>query len=201
MAASSHGGGLGNWSAILRGAVPADASLVTLLVLWLLARGEALAAPLTFAGIAAAYAVLAAMGLFSIAAVCCGRGRAARQALAVISALALALAIADPFWTGGILHTLEYSSATAFVEWAVRANPFYAVTISMGESLRFFWHEWGLMYEQVATFRDYAPPPLAWYWSPAIYGALAAGLGIIAAVRARSASGVRPGGAGPCRDG
>ncbi len=201
MAAGSPVGGMGNWSALLRGAVPADASLVTLAVLWLVVPGEALAAPLALAGILKAYAVLAAMGLFSMAAVCCGRGRAARQTLAVISAFLLALTVAGPFWMGGILHALEYPGPTKLVAWAVRANPFYAVTGALSESLRFFWHEWGLMYEEVATFRDYAPPPLAWHWSPAIHAALAAALGIIAVLRSRTASGVRPGGAGPCRDG
>jgi hypothetical protein len=178
-------GGRGHLSSALRGAVPADASLLVLLILWPLARGPASGPYLSLAGVVEVYCVLAATAVFSIAAVACGRSPAARQGLAVGAACLLAAAVATPFWTSGIVHALPYDQAVAADAWSIRVNPFYAVTGALSDRAGFFWHEWGLMYERFGTFRAYPPPPVQWYTAPILYAALAAALALAAILRAR----------------
>ena len=180
-------GGRDVFSAALRGAVPADASLLTLLVLWPLARGPASGPYLSLAGVAEAYCVLAAMAVFSIAAVACARSRPGRQTAALAAAIVLAAAIATPFWTSGLLHALPDAPAKSADAWALRANPFTCVTVAVTERVGFFWHEWGLMYEAFGTFRPYPPPPALWYSAPIFWTALAGALGLAAVVRCRLA--------------
>ena len=176
-------GGRGNVSAALRGAIPADASLVALLILWPLARADDSQTYLTLAGVAKAYCVLAGMAVFSIAAVCCPVSATARRWAGLGAAIALAAALASPFWTSGIIHAVDYRRATSVVAWGIHANPFYSVTAAATGRLRFFWHEWGLMYDRIGAFRDYAPPPVQWYSSAILYGAIAGLLGLVAALR------------------
>lgn len=177
-------GGRTNWDAALRGAIPADASLLVLLVLPFLGSSPDTARSyVDFPGALGIYCVLAAVAVFSIAAVCCGRSATARQVIAAAVAVVLAAAIAGPFWTGGLIHAGPYPAATALVAWAIRANPFYAVTGAIAERMRFFWHEWGLMYDRIGSFRDYTPPPLRWHETAILYAALAAALGLVATIR------------------
>jgi hypothetical protein len=176
-------GGRGNASAALRGATPADASLAAMLILWPLARADDSATFLTFTSVLKAYCVLASLAVFSIAAVCCPTAPGSRRWAGLSVALALAAAIATPFWTSGLIHALDYRPATTVVAWAIHANPFYCVTGAAADRLRFFWHEWRLMYDRIGAFRDYAPPPVQWYSSAILYGALAAGLGVVAVLR------------------
>ena len=183
--ATMAAGGEGNWSAALRGAVPAGASLAAMLALWPVARMPEGNCYLTLAGVLEAWCVLAAMAAFSVAAVCCGRGRAARAAFSLAAAAVLASAVADPFWTSGIIAAMkpDYHAQTSVVAWAVRANPFYSVVAADAETLRFFWHELGLMYSRVKTFPNYSPPPIQWYTAAGIYAALGAVLGLVAFLR------------------
>jgi hypothetical protein len=173
-------GGTGNVSAALRGAIPADASLAAMLILWPLARADDSATYLTFTSVLEAYCVLASLAVFSIAAVCCPAAPGSRRWAGLAAALALAAAIATPFWTSGLIHALDYRPATTVVAWAIHANPFYCVTAAPAERLRFFWQEWGLMYDRIGAFRDYAPPPVQWYSSAILYGAMAGVLGVVA---------------------
>jgi hypothetical protein len=176
-------GGKGNASAALRGAIPADASLVALLILWPLARADDSQTYLTLASVAKAYCVLAGMALFSIAAVCCPTSTTGRRLAGLGAAMILATAIATPFLTSGIIHALDYRRATSVVAWAIHANPFYSVTAAATERLQFFWHRWGLMYDRIGAFRDYPPPPVQWYSSAILYGAMAGVLGLVAVLR------------------
>ena len=166
---------------------------------------------LTLPGILKIWCVLAGMSVFSIAAVCCGRGHPARQGLAVAAAGILAAAVAGPFWFTGIIHALPYQSATAFVAWAVHANPFCSATGAVAERVGFYWNDgqWDVMYSRIGVFGAYAPPPIQWYSSAAIYAALGAVLAPVAFLRRGKPTRPSPGlpassppaSAGPCRGG
>ncbi|HUT57427.1 MAG TPA: hypothetical protein VNA25_06210 [Phycisphaerae bacterium] len=170
-------------SAAIRGAVPADTCLLALLILAPLARHpNARAAYLSIGGVFKIYCTLAALAVFSVAAVCLSSRPTGRRALALAVSLLLAAAVASPFWINGLLEAIPYQSGKTVVAWAVHANPFYSVTGAIVERVRFFWHEWGMMYGRIGRFADYPPPPIRWYSSALIYGALASIVGLCAIV-------------------
>lgn len=179
--------GAKSWLAgAIRGAIPADVSLLALLVLAPLARHpDGSAAYLSIGGVFKIYCVLAAMAILSIATVCLSSRPAGRRALALAVSLLLAAAVAGPFWINGLLAVLPFESGKTLVAWAVHANPFYSVTGAIVERGRFFWHEWGMMYDRIGRFTDYPPPPLRWYSSALIYGGLACVVGLCAIVLRR----------------
>ena len=154
--------------ALLRGGIVADASAVTLLVLWL-------GGPhVTFAAAVKVYCILAAMSLAGIAACRLGRSSAGRHILAVVAAAAILTTAASPFWIGGAIRTAPPATARRIVATGVYANPFYCVTAALSEQTRFVWHQASVMY-RLTRIGDYAPAPAAcWYASAAIHAAAAA---------------------------
>lgn len=177
-------GAPGEYSALFRAAIPADASAVTLLVLWPLAR-DAQGPLLTFAAVAEMYLILAAIALFSVAAVRLPRSPAGRQAAAVIVAVLLVAACASPFWTGGLVERLPAPAAGEVLSASVYANPFYGMTAASVERTRFLWYEWGLVYSNLTSYAPYPMPPLQWHPPALFYGALALLLGLAQIVRRR----------------
>jgi hypothetical protein len=159
-------GGRTLWGVLLRGAVPADASGVSLLILC------ATSPLVTLAGAVKAYCVLAGMALLGMAAVACAASRTGRYAWAVVVVVMLALAVSTPFWTGGLLAAHSGDQARPVVTGSVYVNPFYGVTAAFVDSpeSRFVWHQWnagpGLVYD-LSALRDKGPPPVLWY-PPAI---------------------------------
>jgi len=158
------------WDALVRGGIVADASVPALLVLW------ALCPQVTFVAAVKIYCVLAAMVLF---------GTAGRYAAAALASVAMLIVLASPFWVGGAIHNQPRPVVRAVTEAAVLANPFYAVTASVTETMRFTWHQAGLLY-RLTRIGDYAAaPPLSWYPAVAVHLAAAAALGAVAAILGR----------------
>ncbi len=165
--------GKGSADALLRGATVADASAVMLIILWLLSPH------VTIVAAAKIYCTLAAVALAGTAAVCLGRSPAGRFALAVVAAGVLVAALGSPFWCGGLAQAAGPETGPTVIALAVYANPFYSITSAVAEaagSVGFVWHRWNMMYEIVPD--DFIAPPVPWYASMVIYGALA---GVLAA--------------------
>jgi hypothetical protein len=161
------------FAGLLRAGCIADASAVTLVVLWL-------ACPqVTLAGAAKIYCILAAMALLAIAAGRSARSPAGRYALAAATAAALVVSLASPWWLGGAMRASSQETAERIVAAGVHVNPFYAVTAAISGSTRFVWHEAAVMY-RITRFGDYAAAPApTWYASALIHCAAA---GLVAAV-------------------
>lgn len=159
-------------ASLLRGGIVADASAVSLVVLWLVSPYVSILACLQ------AYCALAAMAIFAVALVRLGRSRAQKRAMGLAAGLILAMAIATPFWTGGLLAGANHQTAQTLVDWAVSVNPFYSVCVSVAQRTGFVWHQAPLLY-RITRIGDYVSPvPPNWYDSPVVFavGAIIAGL-------------------------
>jgi|GEM_PF-1449410 len=182
-------GGRGAFGALLRAGMVADATAVTLLVLWLAVE------ELSFSAVAGVYLTLAAVALAGAAAARIGRCRAGRYAFAMGLAVLLMAALASPFWCGGLLAALEGEARTAAAHAVVYANPFFSVSSAVAADLDFVWHQSGILYD-ITRLGDYAAaPPLPWYTATLVYGVLALVLGIVAAIVPKRSVTARPTGA------
>ena len=161
-------GGRSGLSALLRGGIVADASAVTLVVLWLATPAVTLLAAVKV------YCTLVAMAIAAVAAVRCARTEFGRYALAVVVAAGLMAAVTTPFWTGGLLLAANAPARQTAASLAVWLNPFYCVTVAIVQEARFVWHQAPVMYH-ITRIGDYAAaPPALWYTSAAACAALAA---------------------------
>ena len=162
--------------ALLRGGTIVDASVITLIVLWL-------TSPLVgLATIAKLYCILLAMGLAEIAACRLHRRASGRLALAVVAAAVVVASLASPFWIGGPIHGADRDAARRLVAAAVYANPFYSATAALAGEMRFIWHQATVMY-RITRIGDYAPaPPGCWYASVALHAPAALLLAAVGAL-------------------
>jgi len=174
--AASAGSGL---SALLRGGIVADASAVALLVLW------AVCPFLSFVAAVKIYCIHAAMALFAVGAVRSARKPAGRHAAAAVTAAALMLALATPFWAGGAVHAAGQSTRRVLVSAAVYVNPFYATTDALFAETGFVWDEASFLYEHVQQLVDYAPPSPRWYAPILLLGGLAVVFSAVVLLRKR----------------
>ena len=166
-------------AALLRGGIVADASLASLLALWV-ACDE-----MTFPAVLKIYCILAAVALAGVAATRLAGTPAGRCACAVAASAVLLAALASPFWVGGAIHGQPRAAAEGIVAAAVYANPFYAATACLTETARFVWHQQPVMY-RITRIGDYAAaPPLLWYPAAIVYLSAAGAMAILAAVGRR----------------
>ncbi len=172
--------------ALVRGGIVADASCVTVLVLW------ACCDEITILAALETYCILAAVTLAAVAVTRLARTPAGRYTWAVLASAVMLAVLAGPFWIGGPIRTAPYAVAENTVAAAVYANPFYAVTACLTESSRFVWHQNAVLY-RVSRIGDYgSAPPLLWYPAVLIHlsvaGILAAVAALFGAVRRRHAT-------------
>jgi len=178
-----------NWlAAMLRGGIVADASALSLLVIWLVSPCVTLLAAIEI------YAIYAASALLGIAVVSCARTPAGRYAAAAIAAAAVMLTLATPFWMGGILKAAGQGTRPAIAAAAVRVNPFYSITAAVFDNTSFAWNEAKIMYGKIQQIQDYASAAPRWYSAAAVHGAAAAMLAAICLIfkRASDVSPARP---------
>lgn len=165
--------------ALLRGGIVADASFVSLLVLWACCDEVTIVAALKI------YCVLAAVALAGVAVTRLARTPAGRYIWAVLASAVLLAVLAGPFWIGGPIHGAPRATAENLVAAAVYANPFYAATACLTETSRFVWHDQSVMY-RITRIGDYtSAPPLRWYPAVLIYLSAAGGLAVLAALAGR----------------
>ncbi len=165
--------------AFLRGGIAADASAITLLILWITAKDAQTNLPIiTFVAAIKCYCTLAAVALAGIAIVRCPRLSISRHVLAVTVAIVFVLILAGPIWIGGLLAG---DSREIVVSAAVYANPFYSMTAAMVEQTGFVWHVSEIMYS-ITRVGDYiSPPQNPWLAATIIYlstAILASSLGV-----------------------
>ncbi len=164
---------------LLRGGIVADASAITLMVLWR-------AGPYVTLGAGAKiYCTCAAMALLAVAAVACARSVAGRCAAAVVTAGVLSTAMATPLWIGGLLRSAAHATSQTIAAWALYINPVYSMASAAAKSTGFVWHHEPVMYG-ITRIGDFAAaPPVPWYSAAMIYGAGACVLGAINLMRRR----------------
>ncbi len=171
---------------LLRGGIVADASAITLIVLWLTTPY------LTFMAAVKIYCIYAAMAVFAVAAArftLYKGGPTAGYTVAVAAAVLIFASLASPFWVEGPAGSVPPSLRDGVVEWSVYANPFYCVLAAVVRKTGYIWHEQGMMYETISHIRDFTPPAAKWYTSAVIHIAAAgvlSGLGLIFPNRSRS---------------
>ena len=173
-------GGKDGWGSVLRGGIIADSSAVLLIVLCLTAWDGEGRRVVAFLAAVKIYFVYAAVSLAAAAAVCCGKTRATRRVLALVSAVVLFTLLATPFWTVGLLECLSGPARDQAAAWAVLWNPFYSVTSAVAERTGFVWHYGSVMYRITRIGQDVIPPPVAWYSAVWRYGLLAGLFGAVA---------------------
>lgn len=163
---------------LLRGGIVADASVVTLAVLWLQTPY------LSLLEVLLVYATLAMLAVVSLAAVSTARTAGGRFAMAALAMGVLIVAAASPFWVGGLLQMTHGPLKNAIVTGAVWANPVYAILATLEtENATLVWHQASVMY-QITRIGDFAaPPPIPWYASVVVYGIAASVLGALAILR------------------
>jgi hypothetical protein len=169
-------GGHGPLSALLRAGTVADASGVSLLVGWWLAREHG--GPDLLA-VAAVYGVLVSMTLAATALVLVPASRRWRPAWAAAAGCLLWVLLTTPLWVNGLLDVVAFERAVRWATLAKRVNPFFGVSAALGV----FWENESLMYRVTVIGEDVPTDGLRWY-DPAWRMAALAGLaGAIAAVR------------------
>jgi len=102
--------------ALFRGGIVADASLVSLLVLW------ACCDEVTGLGALKIYCVLAALALAGVAVTRLARSSAGRYICAVLASVVLRGVLAGPFWIGGPIRGARRETAEHLVAVAVYGN-------------------------------------------------------------------------------
>jgi hypothetical protein len=179
MAAPAMSAGAGSHlEAVFRGGAVADGTGLSLLWLWLIGLGEPTG--LTFVAAVQAYLVFAAVALSAVATVCCGRSAVLRAGLAVLAGAVLVVLLASPVWANALLEDVDGAAAVDIATWAVRVNPFQAVTGTFAERVRFVWHGWGTMYDWSYLGEYVLPRPVPWWQTAGVYAGVAAGLGCLA---------------------
>lgn len=172
--------------ALVRGGIVADASAVTLAVLWCAARDpQTSQSCMSVPGALKIYCTFAAVTLTGIAAVRCARTPAGRFSLAVATGLILTAALASPLWVGGLLKNTDGTVQRNIVAGAVYFNPFYSITSAIAGQTHFVWHQASFMYQLTWIGDLAAPPPVPWYASTVIYAPLAGILSGIALLRSK----------------
>lgn len=175
VAASSEDG----WVAVCRSGALADGAAVGLLAVWGLAAAAGRPMP-PWSAVAAIYAVHLGVTLWAVAVVQCGRRWFARLTLAVAVMVILAACLSTPLWIGGLLGAAKDSTRIEIACWAVRVNPFYAISLAIVEQTHFVWHQAPLMYNLSRLGDLTTPPPTDWYETAGLYLAVA---GLVALAR------------------
>ncbi len=169
-------GGERRMSCWLRGGSVADASAITLIVLWLTVS------QMTFLAAVKIYCIYGGMCVAAVGVVTLGRASRSRCALAGLSALVLMVALSSLVWLGGPAGDMEREQAMTFAKWAVRANPFAGVMSALSDTMPRVWSEFPLMYE-LSSLGDTIPlSPVSWHASLAVFlpmAALCVGAGLI----------------------
>ncbi len=173
-------GGVNNFSGLLRGGIVADTAAVSLLALWVAGRFGGLEEGISLLGAVKIYCVYASVALAGIAVVCLARRPVARAALAVGAGCVFVAALASPLW---ISAWVGGTGGSTLVTWAVRINPFYAVSDAVVGEMKFIWDGEGLMYDWSRVGEYAIPSPVGWYETCLLYLGLAACLAIPAVVR------------------
>ncbi len=176
--------GRGNFLALLRGGLVADATCISLLIIWLQSPNDS---GLSFSGVVKLYCVFTAVTLAGVSAVLCVKRPAARLTVAVIVVGLLFCALASPVWASVHLGGSEPSpeAQQAIANWAVRINPFYAACDAVVFETNFIWHGWGEMYDLTRIGEYVSPVGVRWYQTVFLYLAAAIFFGIIALLRSR----------------
>lgn len=169
------GGGASRIDALLRGATPADASAVALVVLWIVVPPNSRGVPLIgFAAAMKIYCTLAAMALLAVAAVTCARSHAGRHVLAVTVAVVFMVFLSSLFWAGAPLALTDGADAQRSIASALLwINPFSSIAVAVAPETGFDWVRTGLMYN-VTPIRDIPTSNVPWYASSVVLLALAA---------------------------
>ncbi|MBS3734282.1 MAG: hypothetical protein KGY99_05075 [Phycisphaerae bacterium] len=164
--------------ALLRGGMPADASAVTLLVLWIHSPH------VTFLAAVKIYGILAAMALVGVAAARLGRSAPARAVAATTAAVTMIAMLSAPFWVGGLTRAGNRETGQTVAAGVVRVNAFYGVTAAVYEPMRQSWNEMPMMYDH-GQIQHHTLPPATWYDPVIVHGLLAGACAATALLRRR----------------
>jgi len=161
-------GGTRTISCWLRAAAVADASAVTLIVLWLAVPA------MTFAAAVKIYCILAAVTLAAGGVIGTARTSPGRCALAAGLTVVLITALASPAWVGGPAGYMPRDAGQKFAAMAVSTNPFFGVMAAVSSHVRQLWTEMTLMYGMTALGDTIPLPPVRWHQPVVIYLVIAA---------------------------
>jgi hypothetical protein len=180
-------GARGALRSLLRAGLVADATLLTLLVIWVWwnrhSSQTGQLGEMTFKSILEVYCTFAAMAVLAAGAVNCSRRVAGRYIVAAIVAACMMLALASPLWASGLIAATDGAVRASVADMAVWLNPFYSITTSLIGSLNYVIHQEGVMY-QLTLIGDYvAAPACPWFMATAIY--LPLGIILLVIPRAR----------------
>lgn len=180
-------GARGALRSLLRAGLVADATLLTLLVIWAWWNRQASqTGPLgemTFISILEVYCTFVAMTVLAAGVVNCQRRAAGRHIVAAIVAACMMLALASPLWAGGLIAATDGVARAAVADMAVWLNPFYSITAPLIGSFNYVIHQEGIMY-QLTLIGDYvAAPDCPWFIATAIY--LPLGIILLVVAKAR----------------
>lgn len=171
--------GLAAW---MRGGVTADATAVTLAVLWLSTPW------MTFLGAANIYLILGMVAVAAVTVVRCGRTALARRRLAGGVSVALMAAVTTPLWSNGLIMALQGSARQAAVKWLMAVNPLAAIFAATAKSLGFVWSESPVMY-RITVLGHYVPVPrVGWLATILVYAGLTSAAVAVMLCRRRTPS-------------
>jgi len=167
-------GGTSRLDALFRGGTVADASAVSLVVLWLVVPHNSRNVPLIgFPAVMKIYCTLAAMALLAVAVVVCARSKAGRHILAVAVAVAFMVLLSSLFWAGAPLAATDGADQRMRMASALLwTNPFSSIAVTVAPSTGFDWVRRGLMYN-VTPIRDIPTSSVPWYAAAVCYLCLA----------------------------
>lgn len=160
-------GGRGWFDALCRGGIVADGSGVALAVLWL-APG-----PMTLWAALKVYCILAALAMAAVAVVRAGRSDAGRCAIAVAWSTVVMAALAAPFWSNGLIASLQGRPRRLAVAWLVRVNPFQSILAATRRQLACVWNEEPVMYRLTRVGEYVQGPSVRWYTAAALFAIVA----------------------------
>jgi hypothetical protein len=156
-------GGETAWSRVIRGGCVADATCISLLVVWLVPQGGA---SLDFMAVVKLYCICASMAIAACAAVSIFRSAAKRCAAAVLTAVFFMVLLTSPLIVNARLENLP-SDSEAYRRTAamsVGINPFFAACDAVVERTGFHWSTAEWMYTHTSLGESAAPGEVGWYW-------------------------------------
>lgn len=174
------------WGGGFRGGVVGDSIGLFMLAL------SAFLPPLTFIAALKIYLIIGMVVLAGITVVGIARTPAGRSSLAVAFGALMMIVLASPVLVSGPLGLLRGPARDRLAIWAVRINPFVAITDALRPEINFVWVRQGVMY-RLSPFGEELPmPAVSWLWVPCIFAALAVLAGVVAFIRRRGAPAASP---------
>jgi len=153
-------GGETMWGRFLRGVCVADATFVSLMIVYLIPGSG-----LDFYGVIKVYCISASLSLASCAIVGIIRCPSKRCIAVIVTSLIFIVCLTTPLWTNSVLKHMDNQGdgVARVAQWAVRVNPFFATCDAVVQQTEFHWTTADWMYTHTSLGENIPTGEVPWY--------------------------------------